>query len=459
LDDRIIRVGRAEAQYDHLFSRGGAGISEHHDKALRHRWLIFSVLSAGYLLVFFHRLCPAVLAVDMMRDLGAGGTLFGLLGSAYFYSYAVMQLPAGLLSDSWGPRKSITLFFGVASAGSLILGLARDPAQAILGRTLVGFGVSVFFVPAMKVLAEWFRPREFAFATGLFLAVGGLGMLSATAPLALLSAWIGWRTAFIAVAGLTLLLVVLVWFCVRDKPSDLGWPSPSKQENSGAVSIGLLRGVRKVLSHPPFWPVAVWFFFNIGIVFSFGGLWGGPYLMHVHGLNSAQAGQVLSMLAFGMIAGSPLMSFLSDRVFRARKPVMVLGSIGVIGLTALLAFRTGELSLTQLHLLCFGFGFFCNAVAVIAFAITKELFPVEISGTATGLVNIFPFAGTAVLQPLLGAILERQGRVKGAFTLAGYEQAFLVLFLCALVAMVSTLFLRETLANKGRVSRAGSVSP
>lgn len=175
---------------------------------------------------------------------------------------------------------------------------------------------------------------------------------------------------------------------------------------------------------------------------------GGPYLMHIHQLDSTHAGQVLSMLALGMIAGSPLMSFFSDRVFRARKPVMVLGSLGMIGLTALLAFRTDELSVVELHLLCLGFGLFGNSVAVVGFTMTKELFPLEISGTATGLVNLFPFAGTAVFQPVLGVILERHGLTEGAFTLAGYEQAFLVLFLSALAAMVSTLFLRETLPGE-----------
>ena len=69
-------------------------------KATRYRWVIFSILAGGYILVYFHRLCPAVLAVDMMRDLRTTGAITGLLGAAYFYPYAVMQLPAGLLSDS-----------------------------------------------------------------------------------------------------------------------------------------------------------------------------------------------------------------------------------------------------------------------------------------------------------------------------------------------------------------------
>ena len=93
-------------------------------KAKTYRWMIFTVLAFGYILVYFHRLCPAVLAVDMMRDLQTGGALTGLLAAAYFYPYALMQLPAGLLSDSWGPRKTITLFFLVAFAGSVILGVA-----------------------------------------------------------------------------------------------------------------------------------------------------------------------------------------------------------------------------------------------------------------------------------------------------------------------------------------------
>jgi MFS family permease len=134
-------------------------------KVLRYRWIIFWILACGYVLVYFHRLCPAVVAVDMMRDLKTGGALTGFLGAAYFYPYAVMQLPAGLLSDSWGPRNTITLFFTIAFVGSVLLGAAPSVFLAILGRALVGLGVAMLFVPTMKVLAEWFRLREFAFMT------------------------------------------------------------------------------------------------------------------------------------------------------------------------------------------------------------------------------------------------------------------------------------------------------
>jgi sugar phosphate permease len=417
-------------------------------KALRYRWLIFWILALSYVLVYFHRVCPAVVAVDMMRDLKAGGALLGLLSSAYFYPYALMQLPSGLLSDSWGPRRTITLFFTVAFVGSVLLGLAPSLLWAIVGRTLVGLGVSMLFVPTMKTLAEWFRIREFATMTGILMAMGGIGTLIATTPLALLSTWIGWRLSFVVVGIITFLLAILVWLFVRDRPADLGWPSPSELSGSSPKAVGLLEGMKKVLTYPRFWPVAIWFFFDCAVFFSFGGLWGGPYLMQVYGLTKAQAGQVLSMLAIGMIVGSPMLSFLSNRVFQGRKAVLVLSSFVLLCLTALLAFYTDQLPLPGLYLICLGLGIFSSAIVVIGFTTTKELFPLQIAGTSTGLVNIFPFAGGAVFQPLLGHLLESHGRVEGAFTLAGYEQAFLILFVCGLIAFLASLCLQETLAGQ-----------
>ena len=414
-------------------------------KALRYRWLVLWVLAFGYILVYFHRLCPAVVAVDMMHDLQAGGTLFGLLSSAYFYPYAVMQLPAGLLADSWGPRRTITLFFGVAAVGSLLLGLAASISWAIFGRTLVGLGVAMFFVPTLKVLAEWFRATEFATMTGILMAMGGVGSLSASTPLALLSSWIGWRLSFVAVGLFTLVMSVLIWFLVRDRPADLGWPSPAEPRGIGSAEIGLVEGIKKVLTCPWFWPLAVWFFFDCAVLYSFSGLWGGPYLMHVYGFTKAASGHILSMIAVGLIVGSPLVSFLSDRFFRARKPVLVLASAIVAGITALLAFHTDGLSVLTLSLICLGVGMFAGAIVVIAFTATKELFPVQMAGTSTGLVNLFPFAGSGIFQPFLGYLLERQGQVAGAFTVAGYRHAFLALFACGLATLLASLLVKETL--------------
>jgi sugar phosphate permease len=415
--------------------------------ALSYRWLIFAVLAGGYALVYFHRLCPAVVAVDMMRDLQAGGALLGLLGSAYFYPYAIMQLPAGLLADSWGARRTVTLFTMIAFIGALVLGMAPSVGMAIVGRVLVGLGVSMLFVPTMKILTEWFRPHEFARMTGILLAMGGLGSLFSATPLALMTGWLGWRMAFIAVALLTLILTGLVWLIVRDRPEDLGWSIPGQVKAESGPAIGLADGVKQVLSNRNFWMLAGWFFFQSAVFFSFAGLWGGPYLQHIYGLERAGAGQILSMLAVGLIFGGPLQSWLSNRVFKGRKAVLILSSVVTNGIILLLVFATANLSLSALSMICLFFGMFTSASVVIGFSATKELFPMQIAGTSIGLINLFPFAGGAVFQPVVGWILQGYEQGNNVYSAAGYQSAFVVLLCCAIVALVFSFMVKETITS------------
>lgn len=419
--------------------------SEQMNKTLRYRYAIFGILGLGYIVVYFHRLCPAVLAVDMMTDLKAGGTLIGILGSAYFYPYAVMQLPAGLLSDSWGARKSVTVFLSIAVVGSILLGTAPTSFWAIVGRSLVGLGVSMLFVPTMKVLSEWYNAHEFAVMSGVLIAVGGLGSLASATPLAWMSSLIGWRMSFVFVGGLTFIIVVLVWLIVRDRPEDFGWPSPAEHADSDVPSIGLWDGVLRVISYWRFWPVAVWFFFNTVIFFALGGLWGGPYLMQVYHISKASAGDILSMISIGMIVGSPLLSFLSNSILKGRKPVLVISSLFLALISGALFMYTDRMPYSVLFIIFFGIGVFGGSVVAVGFTATKELFPAKIAGTSIGLINLFPFIGGALFQPFIGYLLELEGKgSSGAFTVSGYRQAMFVFFLCSAIALVSSFFIKET---------------
>jgi sugar phosphate permease len=294
----------------------------------------------------------------------------------------------------------------VASIGSVLLGIAPSAAWALAGRALVGVGVAMLFVPTMKILAEWFRVDEFAVMTGILMAVGGLGSLIAAAPLAWLSVWIGWRLSFVVVGAFTLVLAALVWMVVRDRPADLGWPSPAEHLQSKVEPIALREGMRRVVGCRAFWPLAVWFFFNCAVFFSFGGLWGGPYLIQVHQMSKDQAASVLSMLAVGMMVGSPLLSYLSNSIFRARKPVLVLSSLITAGITALLAFRTAVARSARGDV--FRAGALLGAIVVIGFTPTRTFG--SNGGTATGLVNLFHLPAEPCSNRS-GYLLEGQGRV------------------------------------------------
>ncbi len=260
-----------------------------------------------------------------------------------------------------------------------------------------------------------------------------------------LSAAVGWRRSFVLVGAVPLLLAAAVALLVRNRPADLGWPSIAPAPGGDGAAIPLRRGVVRVLSCPGFWPLAAWFFFNFGIFFSFGGLWAGPYLAQVYGWSRVEAGRVLSMLAVGLLVGGPALSWISDRVLRRRKPVLVLCSGAVLAMTALLAFHTEGLPPWLLYGLFTLLAACGNAVGAIGFTMNKELFPPALAGTATGLVNLFCFAGGAVFQHLLGHVLEGFVVAEGVFAPAGYRAAFQLLFVSAIAAFGSALLSRETL--------------
>jgi sugar phosphate permease len=420
-------------------------------RVLSFRWLIFAILALAYCLVYFHRVSLSVVADELRKDFDVSASVIGLLGSVYFYCYAVMQIPSGLLSDSVGPRKTVALSLLVAAVGSLLFGLAPNVPVAVLARAIVGLGVSMVFIPAMKIFSQWFRAREFAHMSGLYQAAGGIGVLAGTWLLGLLAMHVGWRASFQIIAGGTLGIAAAAWLIVRNRPADRGWPSIAEIEhrenvtNPASGGIGLRQGMRMVLSEKYFWLVGVWFFLDCGIFFGFGSLWSGPYLMHSYNLSKAQAGAILSMIAWGMIVGGPALGLLSQKVLRSRRKTMVLCMSVLAALLLLATLLPAGLPSPALLAWFFLFSVCSSAIVVMGFTTTKELFPVEIAGTSIGMVNFFPFFGGAVFQPLLGLILDAHGKTAaGQYPVEAYRMIMLVLLLTSLAALACTFLMKET---------------
>jgi MFS family permease len=172
--------------------------------------------------------------------------------------------------------------------------------------------------------------------------------------------------------------------------------------------------------------------------------------MHVHGLSKTGAGNVLNMVAVGLIVGSPVLSMLSDRILASRKKVMVLSSIGVVATMLVLTLFTDRLAMPVLYIIFFCIGMFSAAIVVIAFTATKELFPVEIAGTSVGAVNLFPFAGGAAFQPLLGYVLELVGGETDSYSVAGYRAVFVVCLIASVIALLAISFMKETYVRESQ---------
>ncbi|MFH1090297.1 MAG: MFS transporter [Pseudomonadota bacterium] len=425
-------------------------------RTVPYRWLVFSLLGLAYFFANFHRVSPAVVAVDLMRDLSADATLLGFLASAYFYAYALMQLPAGLLSDSWGPRRLVTVFTLLAGAASICFGLSATAGQAIASRVFVGMGVAMLFVPTAKILTCWFKRSEFVFMTSVIMVISGLGLLSASAPLAYLNKLLGWRSSFVVIGAVTLVLAVVIWLSVRNRPEELGFPAPEDPEPSTApgqasLNIPLFTGMKMVLSRHSFWPLALWFFCTSSIFFSFIGLWGGPYMRDVYKMDPSRAGEALSMASLAIIFGSLVISFISERVVKSRKKILIFASSCNLIMTALLAFFTADMPPVVLWFLCAGFGVFSSTVAPIATTQAKELFPLSIAGTAVGTINLFPFLGAAVIQPLVGYVLDLYGSAGGSYSAEAYSRGFTVLFIISVTAFIAVFFTEETIKRRQEV--------
>ncbi len=427
----------------------------------RLRWAIYGVLALAYFFVYFHRLSLSVVADHLVKDFDTSASVIGLLGSMYFYCYAVMQFPAGLLSDSIGPRRTVTFCLLIAAVGSMLFGYAPNIQTAFVGRILVGFGVSMVFIPTMKILSQWFHKHEFALMAGILNAVGGVGVMAATWALAMMTVSFGWRFSFKLIGISTFGLVILLWLIVRDSPREKGWPNIAdiaqaergqivNSEIAAPAEMSLMQGARRVVSEKYFWPVAAWFFFDCGILFSFGGLWAGPYLLHAYGMTRAEAGTVLSMIAWGMIIGSPLIGLISDRWLKSRKKPLIICTL-ILSIEMLLLYLfPNQFSKPALMAIFFVFSVCSSAIVAIGFTTTKELFPVEIAGTSVGTVNLFPFLGGAVYMPLLGWILDKHPMANNpmannnGYAIEGYQTVLLTLFISSVIALILTFTMKET---------------
>jgi sugar phosphate permease len=411
----------------------------------RSRWVIFGVLALQYLLVYFHRVCPAVVAPELTKTFQISGTSLGVLASGYFYSYAIMQIPVGLLSDRWGTRKTITLFSAAAAVGALLLALAPTFGFAIFARILVGLGVSATFVGSLRTLAVWFKGHEYARVTGLFMAMGGIGWFSAATPLAVLTEGFGWRVAFMATGVLSVGLALLTWTVVADSPGENHHGPPKGIPGEGDVQTeSLLKALRGIFAERHFWAITIWLFFAQGTLFSLFGLWAGPYLMDTYSLGKSAAGNILSMVALGMVFGGPFLGHLSDRIMESRKRVVLAASTVNVICLAILLFDPAGLPFYALYGIFFLMGVTLSAVVVVVFTSVKELFPVRISGTALGTANLFGFFGGILFQPLIGYVLDATGKVGGIYPVRAYQRAFVVYLAINLIALISACFTKET---------------
>lgn len=355
---------------------------------------LFLVFLLGYFLSYFFRSTNAIIAPDLMRDLALSPQQLGLMTSLFYLSFALANLPLGSLLDRYGPRFVHPALMLVGAVGALVFANAQNLTVLTLGRVLLGVGFAAALMGAMKAFSLWFPKERFASISSVYVALGGMGAIAASSPLALLKAQLGWRGVFEWGALVIVGVAVLIALLVRNTPPGVALP------RSGASG-----SAAQIWGNPTFWRIG-WINFVVGGGFlAWQTLWGGAYLYKVRGMESLEVGSVLFAFSLAAVFGFFFCGILADR-FGLPKVYLVASSLMALAVLALALWPSLPSALLYAIYPLMGF---CGGFNILSLAQARLIFPPELTGRAATAVNFMGFIGVFLLQWGMGIMVEGSG--------------------------------------------------
>jgi len=380
-----------------------------------HLWRrLVPAYAAGYFLSYGLRSVNAVIAPELIRDLGITSADMGLLTSAYFLAFGLFQLPLGLLLDRFGPRRVEAALLLLAAAGCALFGAGQTLTTLVLARALIGLGVSSCLMASFKAFSQWFPVERLPSLTATIMVAGGLGALSASVPVEAALPLLGWRGMFYLFAAL---LVASAGFLmtVPDRAA-LAHGEPLGQQ---------VRTLLGIFGKRVFWRFAPQGCLSSGGFMAVQGLWAVPWLMEVNGAVRADAAGVLFLLGLAMLSGFVFVATCSRWLSRNGVAPMTLLTFGIgIGLLVEAAI-IADLARPAWLWPMLGLSF---SLSNIAYSQLSAEFPVELSGRVNTALNLMVFVGAFGLQWGIGALVD--GLTVGGVARA---QAFRITFSVLLV--------------------------
>lgn len=404
-------------------------------------WTIWLLSAIFMFYKYAIEVSPSVMTTTLMQTFQIGGIELGNLAASYFYAYLLLQIPAGLLLDKFGPRKTTTLAIALCAVGSLVFGRADTLLVAGVGRFLTGAGAAFAAVNCLKLIANWFPYKHFAFMAGLMMTMAMLGAVGGQAPLAAFIQQMEWRHAIEVIGLAGLVLAALFWIVVRDRS-----PDHTRERHIAPTKISLYESIKQIFKNPQSWWLSIYSGFAFAPVMVFGGLWGVSFISEAFELGQNMAAQMVSLIFIGFAVGAPLFGWFSDWLGR-RRIVMLWGTIiATLSITAVI-YAPG-VSVYSLGLLMFIFGFSISSF-LLCFTMIREINIPILAATAIGFMNAFDALIGAFSDPLTGKFLDMcwDGRVvDGArvFSVSAYKAAFLTLPAYLILSLFTLLKIKET---------------
>jgi predicted MFS family arabinose efflux permease len=386
--------------------------------AARNRFLRISLPFAG--MGFLNQASRTVIATVgpvMALEFGLSASGLGALAAVFFAAYALSQLPLGLAIDLYGARRVQVLLALVAAFGFALCALAPDPGLLGVARFITGIGIAGALIGLMKANIQWYPPQRLAAVTGAGVFIGAAGGLAATVPVQMLLPVIGWRGVFLGLAGLS--CCVSLWIALSVPRVVPG----AKLARRRKLTVEIAEFAR-IARHPEFLRYMPAMALLSGLVFTYQGLWVGPWLRDVGGLGDAARAQVLLFYALGMMCGHLLGGHLASAAqARGLDPMLV----PFAGLGAMLLVQVALIAQPRdmLVLQALWFLFACvGSCGPIAYAVLAQRFPPELTGRVATALNGSMLALVFVLQNVIGLILDLWPRTAtGGWDPAGYSWA------------------------------------
>lgn len=385
---------------------------------------VFLPFAAGYFLSYLFRVVNAVIAPDLIADLQLNPSRLGLLTSVYFISFASAQPLLGVLLDRFGPRIINAGLLLVAGAGAAVFALAHSFTGVLLGRALIGLGVSACLMAAFKAYVIWFPKKMWPRINGFQMAAGALGALTATTPVAWALGITDWRGIFMGLAGLCVLTSGLVFKLVPVYSRPVETPSFRHQ----------IRGIKQVFTSPSFLKAAPVTTLSQAGFLSIQGLWAGPWMRDVAGMDPLTGAHLLSIVALSMMAGFIGLGFLSEQLSRRDFPVLHTAVAGMsIFMVAQALLLLAPVSWAAVVWPLFGF---FGTSGIIAYAGLCHQFPQDFSGRVTTAINLMVFVTAFAGQWAMGGIINLWDPAPGGgYAVAGYQWAFALVLILQVLAL------------------------
>tara|TARA_B100000678_G_scaffold291472_1_gene308615 strand:+ start:5258 stop:6541 length:1284 start_codon:yes stop_codon:yes gene_type:complete len=400
--------------------------------------IIFFLSALFYLYEFVLQVAPSVMAKSMMQTFHVSAAGFGAISACYFYAYAPMQLPAGLLFDRFGPRKLISIALCICAFGTLFFASTNSIFTAALGRFLIGGGSAFSFIGILVLISRWFPARYFALLAGTAQLMSSIGAMFGEMPLAILIKRLGWREANFVLFGIGLILAILLWLFIRDFPE--GMPKINTPKRSFKEEW---RRLMTVCQNFHTWAIGLYACAIWTPIAVFAALWGVPYLQQKYMINLITASSLCSMIWLGIGLGSPLLGWFSDKLCLRRLALALSAILGLVS-TLMILYVPG-ISITQMYIILFIFGLGAGG-QTLSFAVVKDNNLPEFVGTASGFNNLAVLIGGAIFQPIIGIILRNSEKVTSltgisAYSLSSYNKALVIMPSCYALSLLLVLFL------------------